>query len=353
MPPRARRASPWETFVRTVRSKAARRQQIIENVQQQVQAHWRGVDPYDGKAVQEFVARAAQVTGSGQQQAVSLAAATMKSYLSAEGIDLRYSPKVSPNVRYYSEHTNDHAKSEKVREDGEVTERISVEEPFDRVAREYRFAIHEGKSAEEALAKSLERATMIVDENIALAERQAEHLILQKASKDNPGKILGYRRVIHPEASRTGSCGLCIVASDQVYAVSDLKALHAQCKCETVPIFKGNDPGLKLNTADLNAIYKAAGNSTAAKDLLNVRYKIDPNQELGPQLTKAADSGPVGRFSINPASEGEDPNKFARTQVANMTRRLNKLLAEGRGEDDRQVAYSRKTIQKFQQQLAS
>lgn len=353
MPPRPRQASPWEMFVRTVRGKAARRQQVIQNIQQQVSAHWQTVDPYDGKAVQEFVARAAQLTGAGQQQVASLAAATMKTYLSNEGIDFRWAPDVSPNVRLHSEFTNAHAKPEKVREDGVLSDRLPVEEPFDRVAREYRFAIHNGDSEEEALAKSLERATMVVDENIALAERQAEHLILKKASADNPGKIKGYRRVIHPEASTTGTCGLCIVASDQIYSVSDLKPIHAQCKCETVPIFQNNDPGLRLNQSDLAAIYKAAGNSTATGDLLKVRYKIDMNQELGPQLVKSADSGPVGRYSATNANAVDDQKKFAQHQVSYMTQRLNKLLAEGRGDDDRQVAYSRKTIQKFQQQLAS
>jgi hypothetical protein len=337
-------------------SKSQRRETLMNNIQQQVIAHWRTVNPHDGNQVQKFTERAAQITTAGQKQMVSLAAATQKTYFTQAGIDFSFIPEVADNVRLWSDFATEYAKPEKVKENGKVSERLPLTEPFNRVARDYRREIANGKSEDEALAKSIDRATIIVDENLALAEREAERQIIDKASKANPGKILGWRRVIHPEASKTGVCGLCIVAADRTYKVGELKALHARCKCETVPIFKNNDPGLTLNTQDLQAIYAAAGDTTSGRALKKVRYQIDMNKELGPQLMKAADSAPVGRYTkeqMQSASSGSSSASFAEKQIPIMQRTLNKLLAEGRSESDSAVQYNRRMIAKYKSEIAA
>lgn len=77
------------------------------------------------------------------------------------------------------------------------------------------------------------------------------------------GKVVGYRRVVHPElAESKQSCGLCIVASTRFYTVQDMLPIHDRCNCGTMPITKGNDPGLKLNESDLNRLYRAAGSTS-------------------------------------------------------------------------------------------
>lgn len=95
-----------------------------------------------------------------------------------------------------------------------------------------------------------------------------------------------YRRVIHPELSKTGTCGLCAVAATNVFGTADLLPMHNNCKCTVAPITAGNDPGLQLNRKDLDSIYKAANNSTDAADLKQIRVQVVNHSELGPILTQ-------------------------------------------------------------------
>jgi hypothetical protein len=60
-----------------------------------------------------------------------------------------------------------------------------------------------------------------------------------------PHDIRGYRRVIHPELSKGGTCGLCVAASDRIYHVSELRAVHGRCECTTLPIVGEQDPGTR------------------------------------------------------------------------------------------------------------
>ncbi|QOL33130.1 hypothetical protein BE0216_03760 [Bifidobacterium eulemuris] len=99
-------------------------------------------------------------------------------------------------------------------------------------------------------------------------------------------KVLSYRRVLHPELSKSGSCGLCIVAADRWYSTANLMPLHVRCKCGVAPAGSDEDPGLDLNKADLDRLYAEAG-SNKAEDLVNVRVKTISHGELGPVLTAA------------------------------------------------------------------
>lgn len=98
--------------------------------------------------------------------------------------------------------------------------------------------------------------------------------------------IRSYRRVIHPELSKTGTCGLCVVASNNVYSTADLIPMHANCRCTVAPITAGHDPGLSLNGRDLARIYRAANNSTSAADLKQLRVEVGEHGEIGPILTQ-------------------------------------------------------------------
>lgn len=136
-----------------------------------------------------------------------------------------------------------------------------------------------------ARQKTEERMERMVSQDIAAAARNAHQEIMRKTPKKT---ITGYRRVVHPELSRTGSCGLCIVASTMIYKKSDLLPIHAGCKCETVEIYqidgKTYDPGQQINDEDLSVFYEEAGGTTRGWKLKRWKYKVINHPEYGPTL---------------------------------------------------------------------
>lgn len=85
-----------------------------------------------------------------------------------------------------------------------------------------------------------------------------------------------------------------MVAADRVYKSGELMPLHDGCNCTTAPVTTRHDPGLDLNSSELDALYKAAG-STGRQDLSNVRVQEYTSQELGPILTTAGVTVPDGQ----------------------------------------------------------
>ncbi|NMM93878.1 hypothetical protein [Bifidobacterium oedipodis] len=130
------------------------------------------------------------------------------------------------------------------------------------------------------------------------------------ASRYEASGIRRYRRVIHPELSKSGTCGLCVVAATNTFTRPDLMPMHNRCHCTVAPITESNDPGLKLNGDDLQKIYRAAaaasgkkGYSTSAADLTKLRVDVTSNSELGPILTRAqsetiADTESLGEWHM-------------------------------------------------------
>lgn len=99
-----------------------------------------------------------------------------------------------------------------------------------------------------------------------------------------PTRIKGWMRVIRPELSATGSCGLCVVAATQFYTLRALSAIHDRCKCIVMPFTRQNNPALALNQADLLEIYSYAG-SNQGLDLKRTRVRLTEHSELGQILT--------------------------------------------------------------------
>lgn len=129
-------------------------------------------------------------------------------------------------------------------------------------------------------------------------------------------KVLQYRRVLHPELSKTGSCGLCIVAADRWYSTRNLMPLHARCKCGVAPAGADYDPGFQLNQEDLQRIYDEAGGNTA-KDLVNVRVQTVSHGELGPILQKA-DVKPRSGKELDAADWQTPDRELTRRQIQQM-----------------------------------
>ncbi len=137
-----------------------------------------------------------------------------------------------------------------------------------------------GELPEDVQKLMRDRYSIMLNDDLQRAASN-EGLRLLKAA---PGAV-GYRRVLHPELSRTGPCGLCVVAATRFYKKNELWSMHGRCVCGIAPIVEGYDPGLDLNNDELKALYDAAG-STYAEDLKRIRVVIREHGELGPILVR-------------------------------------------------------------------
>jgi hypothetical protein len=165
---------------------------------------------------------------------------------------------------------------------------VTPAEAYLRPAEQFRYARSQGADEAKATQAALQRAEVLAETDVALAARAQSRRFMVVHRVD------GFRRVIHPELSKSGTCGLCIAAADRIYHRAELMPLHDRCACTTTPIINGIDPGHSLNRSDLDALYKAAG-STGRADLSKVRITVHHHGELGPLLAPkgAAFRGPA------------------------------------------------------------
>lgn len=200
----------------------------------------------------------------------------------------------------------------------EIRNGVNMRLVHHRPAVAYKKAISTGSSHVEALRLAGVRAADLMYTDLMLEERAAEQAFLRELG------ISTYRRVIRPELSKTGTCGLCIVAADQVYKTGDLMPLHPpSCKCVVMPIIGDQDPGHQMNREDLDQLYADAG-SSKAEDLRRTRYTVHQHGEHGPVLTKEGDAfrGP-DRVALE-----DDPERAARMLEATLPT-LERLEAAG------------------------
>jgi hypothetical protein len=192
------------------------------------------------------------------------------------------------------------------RVDPELPDRLRPVDVFaewERPAEQYRFARSQGADDARATLVAVERAQHLAVEDLGLAMRETTRRHLANAAD-----VSGYRRVIHPELSKSGTCGLCVAAADRVYKVDVLMDVHTGCNCEALPIVRGVDPARVFNGADTTELYKrvlAAAGSTAADKLKNTRVTVSAHGELGPVLHDAGhafrDAGDV-ESDLRPSS---------------------------------------------------
>lgn len=154
---------------------------------------------------------------------------------------------------------------------------------YSRPAKKYRIDVSKGVEPAEAWKRAQAYLAQIADGDIRLAQRQALNDSMRELG------VTRYRRIVRPELSKTGSCGLCIAASDAVYKTSVLMPIHARCKCTVAPIVGALDPGSSLNNLELGDLYDAAGDTSAAR-LKNTRYEVNEHGEWGPVLTRSGDN---------------------------------------------------------------
>lgn len=213
-----------------------------------------------------------------------------------------------------------------------------------RPARVYRETFALTADPDLATQRAIDRAIQLIETDVMLAALNAELEAMVKL------EISQYRRVLRPELSDSGPCGLCVVAADQIYSIEDLMPLHDRCKCGVIPIASEADIGARLNRDDLNRIYAAAGSSKAA-DLKRTRVEVNEHGELGPVLTLR------GQKFTGPAELGRPP-EGARLQQ----QRLDKLqgvlgLLEQRSDAGQDLggalAYQRAAIDRSRRILAA
>lgn len=158
----------------------------------------------------------------------------------------------------------------------------SYEQVYWRVTTTARVALSEGSTRSQALSLATDRADAMIRTDAAMARREQASRVFSSEAR-----VVGYRRVVHPELSRSGTCGACIAAADRRYHREELLPLHDRCKCTMLPITTAHDPGGTLNQKDFADAYALSG-STSARDLKEVRVRYDWHDELGPRLAPAS-----------------------------------------------------------------
>ncbi len=327
---------------------------------------WGSVDPYDGRAVQAFTVAARKHMVTAQAATARTAAASQAQLLSSMGVRVPGVPSNPADVRSPgvdvvagrlalqrpdSVHVDYTSRENTTVPAAEMT----TQGIFNRPARAYRAMVAEGADIVVADDAARQRISDLVDGNVMLSQRFAELEIVQNAVELDR-RVIGYRRVIHPELSRTGVCGLCIAAADQLYKVGTLLPLHGNCKCTVAAVTTGSDPADELNKFDLAKIYGEAG-GTSGVLLKRTRYQVDEHGEFGPVLKPAANYTPRGAKGKKAAEarlpESESKSEIARRLLPGFETNLAKLRASGLAEGSPQITYHETQIARLRRELSS
>ena len=277
---------------------------IVAALIKQLSALWRDANFYDGDLVAARAARSATLVESAQ----GVVRSQTRSYL-------KYAYREFEDLDFPTEEEIDAVN------DGLLERAVSPLDEWNRPAEQYRYAQSTGKNDREAMEIAIKRVEELADLDMELAMRkQASDII-----KATP-KVTGYRRVLHPELSETGtSCGLCIAASTRVYKKAELLPIHDHCHCGVMPIVGTEDPGHQFNEDDLKVLYELAGDSTDAQALSRVRYKINDHGELGPYLVEqGAKNRSTGKKT--PSGTGYSLKESIAAQIASLEKSLPRLI---------------------------
>jgi hypothetical protein len=155
---------------------------------------------------------------------------------------------------------------------------------YSRVAETYLWKRKQGLNDAAAKEAALDRLAVMAETDVMLGERDETQKVYAKGKG-----VIGHRRIIHPELSKSGySCGLCVVASDQLYKVAELMPIHDRCNCTDMAVTRDSDPGSILNRDDLERLYAANG-GTYGRDLRRLKVGINEHGEVGPILVRVKD----------------------------------------------------------------
>lgn len=162
---------------------------------------------------------------------------------------------------------------------------------------------------------------------------ESDTSVLELRKDRAPERVIGYRRVPHPELSEGGVCGLCVLASMNIYKSARLKNLHPGCKCTVVEITPTNDPGGAINESELSELYSMIGGADG-KAAHKVRFRKGPDGKL----VRYAD--PKQRKPEN------DPDEVGR-------RRRSQRPERSKEDVDRRIAVVEAEIAKYERRAAN
>lgn len=326
------------------------------------------VDPYDGDQIREFTTAAARQLGTAQKATAIAAAAGQVQMLSTMGVQVKARPSAPIDVRaprvtftatgvdlepvgvavHYADQDPVHLSAAD----------MTTVEVLNRPLRKMRYLESQGATREQALQAGIVRLDSTIDANLMLSQRLAEAEVINAAANLDGSPVVGMRRIIHPELSLTGTCGLCIAASDRLYTVRELLPMHRLCKCTSAAVTEEFDPADELNAVDLRRLYRDAGGTSRAH-LKRTRYKEDQHGELGPTLKPERTYKPRGKASATGEAGGtgsvldETPAEIARRQLPLFEANVAKLRADGLSEDSAQVKYHEEQIAKYRERVAA
>jgi len=299
----------------------------------QIGAIWAATNPYDDDQVADFAARSAQVMKTAQDSAGRTAAMAQSLQLRSIGVQAGTAdPSLPLDVRAPAATIADgtitlHSRPVTVDYDSGPTVHVTAQDMtteaiFQRPAETFRYVAAQGNKSglrwiDDAKAQSNLRISNLVDDNLMLTQRLAQQEVLAQAvNLDKPGpKIIGYRRVIHPEQTKTGTCGMCIAAADRIYHIKELMPLHLRCKCTVAAITAAHDPGDDANSIDLKTLYEHAGGKTVSH-LKRTRYDVDEHGELGPVLVPKSAYKPQTKTGKPYQSSGTPRGELKRRRAA-------------------------------------
>lgn len=317
---------PVPVLLRSSEQIISMRDQVAQQAQTAIGRLWASVNPYRDDSVADFAEQAAEVMRSAQQAAGRTAAVAQAQQLQSLGINVG-TPDPSlpldvraPGATIANGTVTLHERPVTVDYANNDTRQITAEDMstraiFERPAETFRYL--RSIDDPDAAAKSQLRTASLIDGNLMLAQRLAQQEVLAQAvdlDKKGP-KITGYRRVIHPELSRTGTCGMCIAASTRIYHVEELMPLHDRCKCTVAAITGEHDPADDANNVDLSQLYEHAGGNTVAH-LKRTKYQIDEHGELGAVLVPKSTYKPQTKTGRPYQSSGTARGELKRRQRA-------------------------------------
>lgn len=160
--------------------------------------------------------------------------------------------------------------------------------------------LKDGAQFADALSTAASRVDAMAQTDVQLAVTHSTREWLSDPPAGTP-PIVGYSRTLTGE-----SCGLCAVASTQVYKNEDLMPIHDRCDCGVAPIFGDTNAAKQINRQYLRQLKSQDTYTTDAAKLKHLRVDEDGNLltqrvavhehgELGPVLSDAAHefSGPA------------------------------------------------------------
>jgi len=248
---------------------------------------WQSADPYDGASVSAASAQSVVVVAAAMRRARVLASTRSRYLIRQAGGQVPSSADVGKSYPRGGANIYDvwNRPAEQFRYIASQNPGVRLVETVQAEVKSAATQVSSGgaatrlKASDPAIEALVARVIGLAEMELQLAARDEE----QRVARATPG-VTYLRRIIHPELSKTGTCGLCIAAASRVYKVKELAALHDGCHCTFASVIGdlggAGDPGFFLNQADLDRLYAAAG-STYAAELSKLRFLEVPHGELG------------------------------------------------------------------------